>query len=287
MFCLLLALLLLCVKLHAHSVCRRGVWGSANTGTQCCQNISEQVGVLFKISFSWEANTCYLHLFGIGHASAAFWWNPGLCVLENGCVVFYQSVLQTGFEEDDTSCRAEMDPCEFLYAALKIYVNQDMARTFWRSLLCLGNSWEFISFPPPRLGAVTYSTRPAWHLFPPLPGRFHLCFKSKSCHQPEGSVCWAASSTGLECWYILRYLRYFQNVSGVGRLLFTWVSEQLWKSWNCSYFSCFVLKSLEVKCVRSFLLEICQRRKSLLWHGLRYGFCAQMKLSSFPQPWHS
>lgn len=49
---------------------------------------------------------------------------------ENGCVVFYQSVLQTGFEEDDTSCRAEMDPCEFLYAALKIYVNQDMARTF-------------------------------------------------------------------------------------------------------------------------------------------------------------
>lgn len=237
-FCLLFPLLLLCVKSHA------------NTGAWCCQNTSEQGGVLFKISISWEESTCYLDLFGMATLlqpsgkSRALYSGEWLCSFLPVCPA----------NEDLKRVAPELDPCGFLYAALKIYLNQEVARTFWRPLLCLGSSWEFTSFPPPRLGAVTYSARPAWHLFPPLPGRFHLCFKSKSCHQPEGSVCWAVSSTGLECWYILRYLRYFQIVSGVGRLFFSFGSlnssenletvaifpglcSNLWK-WNVSDLFC-------------------------------------------------
>lgn len=129
-FCLLLPLLLLCGRSSAHSICRRGVWDSANTGARCCQNTSEQVGVLFQISISWEANTCYFHLFGMavllqpsGEVQGSVWWGMG---------VFSSTSLscKQGFEEDDTSSIAELDPCEFLHAALKIYLNEDMARTF-------------------------------------------------------------------------------------------------------------------------------------------------------------
>lgn len=193
---------------------------------------------------------------------------------------------------DDTFYIAELDPYRFPCAVLKIYLNQDMTRRFWRPPLCLGSSWEFTSFPPPRLGAVTYPARLARHLFQPLPGRFHQCFRRRRWRQPEGSACRAAgvnaSSTDLGCWDILRYLRYFQIGSGVGR---DFSFGSLNSSENLETVAVFPglhsVRTLKVNCVRSLLLDCCLRRKSLLWRGLRYCFPRQTRPSSDSWPHHS
>lgn len=164
-----------------------------------------------------------------------------------------------------------------------------MTRAFWSPPMGLGSSWEFTSFPSQMQGAVTYPARLAWLLFQPLAGRFYQCFKRKRWHQPGGNVWWAAdvnaSSTDLGCWYILRYLRYFQIASGVGR---DFSFGSLTSSENLETVAVFPgLYSVifpKVKCVRSFLLESCLRRECLLWRHLHYSFPTQMKLLSDSQP---
>lgn len=236
------------------------------------------------IIISWEENYCYLHLLGSLPVKyrGSVWQGIGmLCPGSLSCKQHFKMVI--------TSCIEEVDLFRLPYAFLKIYLNQDTTRAFWSLSMGLEISWEFTSFPSQRQGAVTYPARLASLLYQPPSGRFYQSFKRKGWHQPVGSVWWAAdvnaSSTDRGRWYILRYLRYFQIASGVGR---DFSFGSLNSSENLETVAIFPglysVIFLKVKCVKSFLLESCLRRECLLWCHLHYSFPTQMKLLFDSQP---